>query len=109
MNSGDYNRRITICKMTDGFNDGSGRDEDETELIPLRTVWAAVKGTGGDEYFTAAAEGKENTVEFSMRYQPDLTISQEHTIQYNNQVYNVKHVNDVEERHERLILICEKR
>lgn len=108
MNSGNYNRKITICKDKKGFNRDSGRDEDETELEELRTVSAKVRHISGKEYFAAAATESENTVEFKMRYQPDMEINQKHIVLYKGKKHNIKSVNDVDGGRKELILICEE-
>lgn len=108
MNSGNYNRKITICKYKNGFTKKSGRDEDETELEELRTVSASVRHMSGGEYFAAAATESENNIEFKMRFQPDMEINQKHIVLYKGKEHNIKSVNDIGERHEELILICEE-
>lgn len=104
-NAGQFNRRIVIGIIPDGFDEESGRDEGSTDFEPIRTVWANVKHVRGSEMFQAAAVNAERTVTFTIRYQRDLT--EKHFIKYNNAIYNIRAINDPSEGHDIQIITAE--
>ncbi len=106
INPGKFNRPIEIGIITDGINPDTGRDEGQ-EYKAIRTVWAAVSHVRTSERFAAAAVNAEKTVTFTMRYQPDLFITEDNVIKYSNSIYNIKSVSDPLEAHETLIITAE--
>lgn len=107
-NIGALNKRIEIGTISDGFNEETGRDDGDKAFQTQRELWAGVKHVKGSEYFAAAAENKQNTLTFRIRYQPDFEITQDHYVRYKGKVYDIKEANDVDEGHDAVILTCEE-
>ncbi len=108
INAGWLNKKITIGETRSGINPDTGRNEG-ARFEGMRTVWAGVKHVNGSEYFAAAAVNAQETMTFTVRYQPDLEITTKHIIQYAGKEYDIKAINDVNEKHEILIIMAEAR
>lgn len=106
INPGKFNKSIEIYMRTDGINPETGRDEG-SKLVSLRRVWAGISHVKTTERFRAAAVGAEKTVTFTIRYQPDLSITEDNVIKYNKLIYDIKSVSDPLEAHETLIITAE--
>lgn len=103
---GKFNKRITICTNGDNFSKDTGRDEGR-ESAEARTVWASVSHVRTSERFAAAAIGAERTVTFTIRFQPDLTVTEDNFIKYGGKQYDIKSVSDPLEKHETLVITAE--
>lgn len=66
----------------------------------LFQAWAKVETVSAREYFTAAADNREDTVRFTIRYRTDVTA--EMTIRYEGRTYNIESVTDPGGRHVKL-------
>lgn len=106
INPGKFNRQIEIGEPPDNFNEDTGRDEGR-DFKYIRTVWAGVSHVKTSERFQAAAIGADKTVTFTIRYQPDLVITEDNVIRYNGLIYDIKSVSDPLEAHETLIITGE--
>ncbi len=98
-----YNKKIEIQLLTE--------TEDEIkQLIPVwKTVfkpWAEVRCTGGREYYAAAQTNSENDVTFRIRFSRKVAgkLTSELRIVYGGIVYNVVHIEDVNEQHRELVI-----
>lgn len=106
INPGRLNKKIIIGINGDNFSEDTGRDEGRG-FAPIRTVFASISHVRTSERFQAAAIGAEKTVTFTIRYQPDLIITEDNVIKYNNCIYDIKSVSDPLEAHEMLIITAE--
>lgn len=104
MNAGKLNKLITIGHISSGIDEETGRDVGKTYVSDF-VLHANVKHVKGSEYFAASAVNAQNTVQFMVRY--CSKISQDTVIKYNGNLYDVKSVNDVEERHDCMVLMAE--
>ena len=104
LDPGKFNKRITIGLLTNGINPDTGRDEGRS-FVKLRDVWAGVSHVRSSEHFQAAAIGAERTITFTLRYQPDLAITEDNVIKYNGVLHDIKSVSDPLESHEMLIIM----
>ncbi len=103
MNPGKFNKRITLqCPKSVRDDEGIVTEE----WTDVATVWAAVEPLRGREYFAAAAVNQENTVRFRMRYRRGVTARMR--LLYDNRVFDIKSVIDVNERHQEMLLMCQE-
>lgn len=79
------------------------RDE-AREWLPVASTRAAINGTGGGEYNAAGAEQADTVKVFNVKYNPDLAalLPQNTRILYAGLKYDVKTIDDFEERHTEL-------
>lgn len=106
INPGRFNKKIKIGVISDGINPDTGRDEG-CDFVAIRTVWAGISHIKTSERFQAAAVSAEKTVTFTIRFQPDLVISEDNVIKYGGLIYDIKSVSDPLESHEILIITAE--
>lgn len=68
--------------------------------------WAEVKCTGGREYYAAAQVNSENDMRFKIRWSKKIAgkLTSELRIVYGGIIYNVVHIEDVNEQHRELII-----
>ncbi len=79
----------------------------QTDWVTVSQPWAAIRQTTGTERpATAAAGGQvaEASTEFNICYRPG--VSSLMRVLYQGAVYDIKHVNNVHEKNEELVLTC---
>lgn len=104
MNIGKLNRLVTIQSLTQ-TKDSSGGMLDSWSTVS--DVWAQVSNLSGNEKKLTAYGGQvgEARTEFVIRYLAGIT--HKNRISYNGSYYNIKHVNNWNERNEILIITCD--
>jgi SPP1 family predicted phage head-tail adaptor len=80
----------------------SQRDED---WVPIAEVWASVESTEGSERWNSARVQYEATDVVRMRFR---TVNTTMRFVYGGRKLNVVHVNDLEERHKELVVLCKE-
>lgn len=101
INAGDLTRRITIQSKT------VTQDTDGAEIVvysTLATVWAQVITNSGREFYAAQKINAETTAVFRIRYRTGIETTSR--VQYGNRYFDILHINDVDERHEEITLLC---
>lgn len=98
-----YNKKIEVQLLTE--------TEDEikqqiTGWVTFFRPWAEVKCTGGREYYAAAQVNSENDMMFKIRWSRKIAgkLTSELRIVYSGIIYNVVHIEDVNEQHRELII-----
>lgn len=98
-----YDKKIEIQLLTE-TRDGIGQQITgwETFFRP----WAEVRCTGGREYYAAAQTNSENDMTFRIRFSKKVAgkLTSELRIVYSGIVYNIVHIEDVNELHRELII-----
>jgi len=104
MRAGQLNKRITLQSLAQGKDAFGGNTKAWTGVA---TVWAGVRNLSGNERAATAHGGQvaEARTEFTMRYRAAVTAGMR--VSYAGQVYNIKHVNDMNEKHRMLVLTCD--
>lgn len=69
INPGRFNRKITIQKYTIS-SDSIGNQK--ATWADYKTVYADINGLYGQDYWAAAAQGQENTINFTIRWSKSL-------------------------------------
>lgn len=98
------NERITIQNFNsvidnEGFN--------VQEWIDYHTCWCCFRTVGWKEYFSAMQVQAQNTVTFTVRYSnkikdiiEDIQATKKYRVVYKNNAYDIKYINDLENKHE---------
>lgn len=98
MNAGELRHRITFQKMSDETTNENGFTLSDDEMWDdYITVWSAVYPLKGSEFWSAMAVHGENTVKFICRY--NSSINSTLRIIYNERIFDITGVIDVDERH----------
>lgn len=106
MDPGKRNKRITIEAPTDGKGASGGMTRTWAAVASM-PVWAAVRHFGGNEQ-SAVKQGGEVAVartEFDISYRAGITARMR--VSCDGVVYNIRHVNNWQERNESLVLTCD--
>lgn len=104
IDAGELNKRITILKKV------TTRDEDgyaHEKLVPVRSCAASFRRTSGSEMVKAGADFSKETVRFLIRFSYSAAIDRKMVVRYAGKEYEIVHVNDYEDRHVFMELICE--
>lgn len=107
-NAGKYKHKISIYKTE------TGKDADgfpiTTETLVF-TPYAEVKTTSGITLIASGSDFEKALTRFVIRYSPkvveayeDATIARNLTIHFNNRVYTVEYLNNIDYRNEELEL-----
>lgn len=99
---GKRNRRITIqsCRS---ITDSEGYQKEVWQDI--NRVWAYIKNLHGNEFFKAQAVNSKATCKMNIRYMQGLDTKMR--ISYGGKFYNILYIDDIEERHIEIELLCE--
>lgn len=90
MEIGELRHRITFQKLVSNPNENGF---DIEEWIDIKTVWSAISNLYGREYFEAAAVQAEKTVEFTIRYLPDIDVSMR--ILFMDKQFNITSIDNI--------------
>lgn len=98
--AGELDKKIVLqvksrIKDSDGYSAETWSD--------VMTPWAAVKTTGGGEFYAAQKLNADTECLFKIRYLANVN-KKIMRIKYGNRYFDILHVNDVEARHEELLI-----
>lgn len=98
------NKRITIQSLTQTKDTHGGQVDTWTDIA---LVWAGIKSLSGDERRITKEGGQaaEARTEFMIRYRAGII--EKMRVLYGGKIYNIKHVNDLNEGHRFMILTCD--
>jgi len=103
---GDLDKRINLFSRSIKAPTNSSVDFDE-EFVKEYEKWAMIHTTRGAELFDGVSLTNAFTHKIYIRYEEGIT--QEDWIEFNNDKYDIVDVEDLEERHEFLLLKCKIR
>jgi SPP1 family predicted phage head-tail adaptor len=99
--NGSRKRRIRL-ERKNGVKDAFGQVEDTWVLVAV--TWAGIRTLSGGEALRAQAMVPEASVELEIRYRPGVTAAMRAV--YGARIFDIGLVDDVEARHETLVLTC---
>lgn len=101
MNPGQLRHRIQIIYQKDSVNEFG-----EPIKIPtvLRTIWAAISPAIGRNYYAAEQTQTDAKTKINTRYFSD--IKRDMQIKYGDILYDIVDIQDVNMRHEELVIYC---
>lgn len=100
LNAGELRTRISF--LTRAVNVTSGITTAQT--VEAFKAWAKAETVSAREYFAAAADNREDTIRFTIRYRADVTADM--TIRYNGKVHHIESVTDPNGRHVKLEIVA---
>ena len=100
----DLNKVVTFLKNEVIINDSGFREEIEIELLTTR---AYVNNLSFKELYKVDKIDILNTKTLVIRYNPEL-IDMDLNVKYNNQVYSIKHIENIDEANRFLNFTIEK-
>lgn len=103
MQAGTMRRRITIQQSSD-VPDGSGGVQ--RTWTDFATVWAEITPAAGKEVFQAEQVRADAMYNINIRYLQG--VSAEMRVLYGTRRFNIRAVNDVNEMHRKITLVCEE-
>lgn len=103
-NAGRFNRKINIYAITKG-KDGAGFPT-KTETLVL-SAYADVKTTKGFTLIMNDTGFEKALTNFTIRY-PQTEITYEHIVKYNNKVYSIEYLNNIDEENKLLEMQCKE-
>lgn len=101
MDIGRTNKRITFCRYEEQEN---ALVQTEQVLKKIKTVWASVEPTRGQEYQEAQRIRPELTYKVTTRYHKGITPDM--FIKWGNRCFNIVSVINVREQNAILEIIC---
>lgn len=103
-NAGKYNRKIDIYKVVT-TKDSAGFPTVTESLI--LSPYASVKTTKGFTLLMNNTDFEKALTNFTFRF-PQTVITYDMIIKYNNKVYSIEYINNVDEANEELELQCKE-
>lgn len=93
INAGDYNKKISIFKVTEvEDNDGFLIKKEVVILEPF----AKVKTTKGFTLIASGSDFEKAYTNFTIRY-PKTKITRDMLIKYNDKIYTIEYLNNIDE------------
>lgn len=99
--AGELNRRVSVQQRSSTPGNFGAASETWQEVFP---AWARILPLGGRELLFAKQIASESSHQVTIRYRASVTPRMR--IVYQGRVFEIESVNDVEERHEYLELLC---
>ena len=93
INAGEYNKRITIYKLTEQEDDGGFKVKAETVIL---SVYAKVKTTKGFTLITSNTDFEKAYTNFTIRF-PKTKVTRDMMIRYNGKDYTIEYLNNINE------------
>ena len=93
INAGEYNKRITIYKLTEQEDDGGFKVKAETVIL---SVYAKVKTTKGFTLIASNTDFEKAFTNFTIRF-PKTEVTRDMMIRYNGKDYTIEYLNNVNE------------
>ena len=104
INAGKYNHRISIYE-TKVVKDSAGFQSKERTLV--LSPWASVKTTRGMTLIKNNTDFEKAFTNFTIRY-PHTPINRDMQIEFNNKVYEIQYINNVDEANVELEMQCKE-
>lgn len=95
INPGEFRHRIQIQRYDEYKNDDNIPCEGWIDLFSTK---AKVINVRGDDFILAQGNGVRITKTFYIRARKEFEVTEEDRIIYNGREFNIKYVNDIEER-----------
>lgn len=93
INAGNYNKKISIFKVTEvEDNDGFSTKKEVVILEPF----AKVKTTKGFTLIASGSDFEKAYTNFTIRY-PKTKITRDMLIKYNDKIYTIEYLNNIDE------------
>ena len=96
---GKKNKRVAIQTRTVTYN---SYNEPIESWADTATVWAGIINSGGGEFYAAQKLNADTQAVISIRFYSGLTTL--NRIKYGSRIFEILHVNDVNERHREMLL-----
>lgn len=99
MDAGAYSQKITIEKLTHGYDEIGNPVE---KWKPYKKTYAYMNGLSGKEYWEAATLNAENTVDFVCRWKKffNLMDTTNYRIVWKGKTFNIKTIDNVQFKNE---------
>ena len=101
INAGKYNKIIEILKVEKIYKDEKIKDKDgfeniQDEKLVLET-YASVKTTRGMTLIANDSDFEKAYTNFTIRYPSKVEIKRDMLIKYNNRIYTIEYLNNINE------------
>lgn len=93
INAGDYNKKISIYQIKEKEDDDGFLNKEE---IVVLEPFAKVKTTKGFTLIASGSDFEKAYTNFTIRY-PKTKITRDMLIKYNNKIYTIEYLNNVNE------------
>ncbi len=105
MRAGRLDKRITIQQNTEIRGTSGGYRADWSDFLGWISASVALFICGTPLATDKGGEISEMRTEFIIRYRPGIT--EQMRVSYAGKFYNIRHVSDVNESHDMLVLTCD--
>lgn len=95
-NAGKYNQKIEIYSIAEVEDNAGFKTRPET--LVLKT-YANVKTTKGFTLITSNTDFEKAYTNFTIRYPRKVNITRDMIIKFNEKVYSIEYLNDIDEKH----------
>ncbi|MGN2369382.1 phage head closure protein [Clostridium cagae] len=107
INSGEFKHPIRIERFFRGVDEDNIPTEEWKGIIPNKIFKAKIKNMSGYEKIIAQANTSIDKKRFYIRYKKDLNLTTKDRIIYNEQVYDITYISDIEEAHKYYEIVAE--
>lgn len=104
INAGKYNKRITIYQVVETKDSDGFPVKTETTILQ---PYASVKTTRGFTLIANDSDFEKAYTNFTIRY-PITTITRDMLVSFNNKIYSIEYLNNVDEENVELEMQCKE-
>lgn len=101
VDAGEFKHRIQIQEFKEDVNNDDIPTKTWTTIVNIK---AKVINTSGREYMQGQGTGREHYKKMYIRY-PKIDITNKHRIVYNNELYDITYVNNVDDANKYLEIV----
>ena len=102
INAGDYNKKIIIYEVVKTKDSDGFPTEEERAIL---STYAKVKTTKGFTLISNNSDFEKAYTNFTIRY-PKTEITRKMMIRYNNKIYTIEYLNNIDEANIELEIQC---
>lgn len=102
INAGDYNEKIIIYEIVESKNKNGFTIEQKKEVLQ---TYAKIKTTKGFTLIANNSDFEKAYTNFTIRF-PKTEITRKMRVEYNNKIYTIEYLNNVDEANIELEMQC---
>lgn len=103
----EFRNPIKIQRFFNGIDEDNIPLKEWKDIVPNKIFRAKILNISGKETIIAQADAIINSKRFYIRYSRSLNLSNKDRIVYNNKIYNITYVSDIEEAHKYYEIVAE--
>ena len=103
IDAGKYRHLIQVCQITRTYSDNGFKQENLSTILNAK---AEIKTTRGMTLIANGTDFEKAFTRFTIRYPKHIQITRDMLVRYNDQIYSIEYLNNIDERDIELEMQC---